>query len=141
MRDPLCEAALSNANGFERSGVVAALWLGAGERQFAHGGRPLALPGFALRCTDLLRLPKPTEVTMDGHRVASGFGVKQPRRLIECRQVHSRSIDPCFISGDRRRDLIPFAAQSGGDVHSTKLEQNKNDVKEYSEYPEIVLIA
>jgi hypothetical protein len=26
-------------------------------------------------------------------------------------------------------------------VHSTKLEQNKNDVKEYSEYPEIVLIA
>ncbi|HEY4806818.1 MAG TPA: hypothetical protein VIH81_03600 [Roseiarcus sp.] len=43
--------------------------------------------------------------------VASGFGIEQPCGLIERRQVHSRSIDPCFIGGDRRRDLIPFAAQ------------------------------
>jgi hypothetical protein len=94
-------------------------------------------PGLRIALHGSLAASQPTEVTMDGHRVASGFRVKQPRRLIECRQVHSRSIDPRFISGDRRRDLIPFAAQGGGDVHSTKLEQNKNIVKENSEYPEI----
>jgi hypothetical protein len=54
---------------------------------------------------------------MDGGLFAFGYEVEKPRGLFERRQVHSGSLDPCFIDGDRRCDLIPFAAQGGKGMH------------------------
>ena len=109
--------ALPNAREFERTGILVVAALGAceGKGHLAHG-------------------------EVDGCLVAFGFGIEQPCGLIERRQVHSRSIDPCFIGGDRRRDLIPFAAQGGGDVHPMKVEQNRNYVNANSDLSELYLL-
>ena len=68
--------------------------------------------------------------------VASDFRIEKPCDLIERRQVHSRSLDPRLIDGDRRHDLISFAGQGGTDMNVIKLEHNKNIVKLTSELPE-----
>jgi hypothetical protein len=109
------ELALPHARASDETRVliVGALGPGEGRRQSAHGER-------------------------DGGVVRSRFGIEQARGVIERRQVPSRGVDPCLISGNRRRDLIPFAAQAEGDVHSVKLEQNRNIVKVNSELPEAV---
>jgi hypothetical protein len=78
----------------------------------------------------------PTLVEFPIGLVASGFRIEKPCDLIERRQVHSRSIDPCFINGDRGRDLISFATQGGSETHRIKREHNRNIVKLISELPE-----
>ena len=65
----------------------------------------------------------------EGRVVPRAFGIEEAGRVIQRRQVPSRSLDPCLIGGNRRCDLIPFAAQGGGDGHAVKLEHNKNIVK------------
>ena len=88
VRELPAELPLPHSNRFGQTGVliVAALSPGEGKRQLA-------------------------EREVESYLIAFGFGIEQPYGVIERRQVHSRSIDPCFIGGDRRRDLIPFAAQ------------------------------
>jgi hypothetical protein len=85
VRQLSAELALPHSDGFGQIGVliVAPLSPGEGKRQLAQGG-------------------------VESCPVAFGFGIEQPCGVIERRQVDSRSIDPCFVGGDRRRDLIPL---------------------------------
>ena len=72
-----------------------------------------------------------------GVSASFGFGIEQPCGLFERSQVQSCRVDPRFIGGDRRRDLIPFAAKDGGDVHLMKIEQNRNHVNADSDLSEL----
>jgi len=83
----------------------------------AQRERPLRLRDFPSRRGDLLKAPRFHAFQMDGGLFAFGYEVEKPRGLFERRQVHSGSLDPCFIDGDRRCDLIPFAAQGGKGMH------------------------
>src|ERR1700733_6747198 len=83
-----------------------------GRRPSARGERPGPLANFARRFETLFRLREPVGIPRDDGFIKSGFAIEKPRRLIERRQVSSRSIDPCFIGGNRRRDLLPFTAQA-----------------------------
>ncbi len=101
--------------------------------RLAHGGLSLPFASFTRRFEKVFRPGEPVEVPRDDGFSAFGFGIEQPCSLVERRQVHSRGVDPGFMSGDRRRDLIPFAAQGRGDLHLAKIEHKMNIVKPNSE--------
>jgi hypothetical protein len=111
------DLALPNTREFERTGILVVAALGAceGKRHLAHG-------------------------EVDGCLGAFGFGIEQPCGLFERSQVHSCGVDPRFIGCDRSCDLIPFAAQGGGDVHLMKVEQNRNYVNANSDLSALYLL-
>src|ERR1700678_2676197 len=83
----------------------------------------------------------PSEFATDRRLVAFGSRIEQPRRLIERGEIRPRIGELGFISGNRRRDLIPFAAQGVRGMHRIKLEQSRSIVKPILDLPGVAVWA